>query len=638
MDSLEKLASHVPGFLYRFRLWNDGRTAVPYASEGIKHIYGVDPEQVREDATPFFDVLHPDDFLNTLETIRVSAETLTDWKHTYRVILPDGRIIWVKGESTPELLEDGSVLWHGYVTDITERRQQEDLLNLQASVAEHIKQGISIVDQQGRIIYANKTFNDLFGYQEGELVGKPVEMLNAGTLDQQKQMAENILSDLNIKGAWNGQLLNVRKDGSEFWSEAHITSYQHNHYGPVWATIQWDITETKKLEENLKLSEEKYRLAMQATTDGLWDWDVFTGHVYYSPAWNKILGLDINGNSYSDWEDRIHPEDKEAVLDSLKKHLEGKTSRWRKEHRLKNNADEWLWVLGRGEVVQRDENGAPLRMLGTMKNINARKQLENELIENKNSLEKIVKQRTIELDHAKEKAEKSNREKSRFLANMSHELRTPMHAIHSFTRLALKRETDEKNKRFLQNIDISAERLTTLLNDLLDLSKLESGKTELNLKESNLANLVQHTVQTLGGLINDHELIIDTSELASFNAFIDEKLITQVLINLLSNAIKFTPNNRTIKLKSIVLGQYFQISVEDEGIGVPEAELEKIFDSFVQSSKTMVDSGGTGLGLPITKEIIELHQGRIWVESPPEGKSRGSRFTFELPINPAAKT
>jgi PAS domain S-box-containing protein len=394
-----------------------------------------------------------------------------------------------------------------------------------------------------------------------------------------------------------------------------------------------DITDQKDIEQKLILGEEKYRLAIEATRDGIWDWDIDSGIVEYTNSWLKILDISKVSNELSLWESRIHPDDKPTVMDSLQKHLEGKNSNWTKEHRLKIGNNQWKWVLGRGEVIKRDENGRPLRMIGTMTDISRQKQLEYQLETEKNLLEKKVSARTAELLLAKESAETANKEKSRFLANMSHELRTPMHAIHSFTKLALKRNLDEKAHHFLENIDVSTTRLTNLLNDLLDLSKLESGKMELNPNANDIANIIHYVVESLEGLLKDKNLLLDLSDVTNITIQVDSLLITQVITNLMSNAIKFSPQGGVIKLTSKIINDYVQIIVDDEGVGVPKGEQEMIFDSFVQSTKTVKKSGGTGLGLPICKEIIDLHKGEIWVESPPEGKTKGSRFIVNLPNN-----
>ncbi|MCP4283224.1 MAG: PAS domain-containing protein, partial [Gammaproteobacteria bacterium] len=132
------------------------------------------------------------------------------------------------------------------------------------------------------------------------------------------------------------------------------------------------------VDRKLRESEEKYRLAMDAAQDGLWDWEVTTGNVYYSPGWSRILGAETVGNTYSTWENRIHPADKALILNTLQLHLAGETTTWNEEHRLRNADGVWTWVLGRGRVVKRDGDGKPLRMVGTMTDISDRKQAELE--------------------------------------------------------------------------------------------------------------------------------------------------------------------------------------------------------------------------------------------------------------------
>ena len=242
---------------------------------------------------------------------------------------------------------------------------------------------------------------------------------------------------------------------------------------------------------------------------------------------------------------------------------------------------------------------------------------------------------------AKKEADDANREKSRFLANMSHELRTPMHAILSFTSLSLKKIDDkEKLVRFLQNIRTSSLRLTSLLDDLLDLAKLESGKMEPNFIEEDLFTLLEHAQIEVSSLLNDKQITLNINSVQHFECMMDHKLMMQVFINLLSNAIKFSRNNSEIsihikKSNEILNGtkqDIINISVIDDGIGIPEHELNLVFNKFVQSEKTKSKKGGTGLGLPITKEIIQLHHGEIWAESPPMGRDRGTVFFIKLPV------
>jgi len=234
----------------------------------------------------------------------------------------------------------------------------------------------------------------------------------------------------------------------------------------------------------------------------------------------------------------------------------------------------------------------------------------------------------------KEFAEKANLSKSVFLANMSHELRTPMHGILSFARFGqqkIETASKEKLKGYFDEIYESGSRLMRLLNDLLDLSKLEAGKMNYDMKECDLTDVVASAVSTLNAFAIEKKLRLESEidELTYLGNF-DGDRILQVLTNLVSNAIKFSNPESIVKIRLRGDGDRLTCSVINHGIGIPEEELNKVFDKFVQSSRTQTGAGGTGLGLAICREIIQQHEGRIWAESTPGGETK---FIFELPFS-----
>jgi PAS domain S-box-containing protein len=269
-------------------------------------------------------------------------------------------------------------------------------LNEASEVASHFRQlyeeaplPYQSLDSKGRLLEVNQAWEEAFGYTREEVLGRYIGDFHVpGQEDKLRQGFIEFLQHDSINAVEFE--FNCKNGTRKLMSvSGRIVRDKHGEFQRTHCMLI-DITERKVNEAALQESEEKYRLAMEATQDGLWDWDVTTGKVSYSSSWGRILGEGNVDGSYSAWQDRIHPDDKPHTLQSLRSHLAGEIPAWSQEHRLRNVDNDYIWVLGRGRVVKRDLYGKPLRMVGTMTDINARKQIEEALYKSEQKLKALI--------------------------------------------------------------------------------------------------------------------------------------------------------------------------------------------------------------------------------------------------------
>ena len=217
------------------------------------------------------------------------------------------------------------------------------------------------------ILYTNRRFVEMFGYAPGELEGRPVSILNAPGEQAPEEVAHGIIASIENQGFWKGEVENIRKDGTRFWCEANVTAFDHPQYGTVWVTVQLDITARKRAEAEVRRSEERLSLVLEATGSGAWDWNIPTGEVHFSPYWIASLGYDPAQvpPTLASWESLVHPADMPRVRDALAKHFAGKASTYECVNRLRRKDGTWRWNLDLGRVVERGPRGDPVRMVGT---------------------------------------------------------------------------------------------------------------------------------------------------------------------------------------------------------------------------------------------------------------------------------
>lgn len=466
-----------------------------------------------------------------------------------------------------------------------------------------------------KVLTFNPAAEEIFGFSEEEMIGHhpygkivPVELEETVTLIWERLLAGDTTAN-NINE-------NLNKKGERIFCDWSNTPLR-NSKGEVTSVLSMvtDITQQQEYERKLKLSEERSALAIKGSQDGMWDWDIVHDKVYYSPHWEKMFGyaLETAPKSLEAVQSRVHPEDLAGMMEEVTKYLNGEIDTYNYEFRMFHCDGTLLWTKHRA-LAMFDETGIPTRMIGTTTDITAIKNSEKFLLK------------------AKEAAEKANKLKSEFLANMSHEIRTPMNAILGFTEILSLEIENEKHKEYIGIIGQAGKNLISLIDDILDLSKIEVDKIEIIPEEVNIKKLLEELYHLFNGTQKNKEIdfTLSISDELNENVFIDELRLKQILYNLIGNAFKFTKNG-SISLDASLSSdeQTLFFTIRDTGIGIPIDQQELIFESFrQQDAQSTRNYGGTGLGLAISKRLVQLMGGDVTLKSEP---GSGSTFLVSVP-------
>lgn len=386
-----------------------------------------------------------------------------------------------------------------------------------------------------------------------------------------------------------------------------------------------DVTHIKETQRQLRNSEQRFALAVRGMNDGIWDMDPRTSAIYFSPRYKEMLGYSDEEivNHIDTVRALIHPEDWDMVTGAVARYLTREAPDYRSVFRMKHKSGEWRWIMCRG-AAEFDDTGQATRFTGSHTDITETKLLEDELRK------------------ARDHAEAANTAKTDFLANMSHEIRTPMNAIIGLSNiLESSQPLSESQRKFITTLQLSAESLLRLINDMLDIAKIEDNMIEFELIPFSVHELLERVVGMMAVKAAKKEVDLRVHYATGLHDRLigDPGRIQQILVNLVDNAIKFTPAGQvTIELseKPVEQGVRLSFRVVDTGVGIPESKLYAIFEKFTQADASITRQyGGTGLGLTICKTMSERMGGSIHVASKP---GEGAAFTVNLPLalDPAA--
>ncbi|MDO8207262.1 MAG: MASE3 domain-containing protein [Gallionella sp.] len=492
-----------------------------------------------------------------------------------------------------------------------------------------------MISADGKITDVNHATELVTGRSRPELMGT-----DFSDYFTEPEKAREVYRKVFLEGAVTNYPLALRHYDGHITDVLYNASLYRNERGEVLGMFAAarDVTERNQAEEALRVNEERLHLATTAGNIGVWDWDVAKNILTWDESMYVLYGLakDEFGGAYDAWIRTLHPDDRQFTDGEIQAALRGERE-YAPEFRI-IRPDGTVLNIKASSKTYRDLEGKPIRMIGTNFDITALKRIEGELRKYKDHLEEEVQSRTTDLVQARNAAETANRAKSIFLANMSHELRTPLNAILGFSNLMRKAPSLQKDQR--DNLDIinrSGEYLLTLINDVLEMAKIEAGRVQLDNLPLDLGKLVRDVTDMMQVRAQEKGLQLLLDQSSEFPRYIkgDEARLRQVLINLVGNAVKFTQEGGvTVRFGMKPNGpmKTLLIEVEDTGPGMKPEDQDKIFEPFVQVGELAAQKG-TGLGLTITRQFIELMGGTINLVSI---FGTGSIFRVELPVDMVA--
>lgn len=558
---------------------------------------------------PFIEFVHPEDQEATIAEatkIMTTGEDVVSFENRY--LCKDGSYKWLLWSSTVSMEEQ---LYYAVARDITERKQAEVHYR---DLYENAPDMMAVVDLvSSNILECNQTLADVIGRSKEEIVGNSfLELYASESIDAAQQTSQAFVE--------TGEVIRQertlrRADGSTIDVLLQATPMRDETGKIVASRSTWrDVTKQKEAERALASQEALYRTLIEAAPQIIWVADADGQVALLNKAWHEFSGRTDAESLGTRWAEALHPEDLPDVLAKWERaYNHGETYSGECRFQAKDGSYETFIFIG---TPVRDDSGKIINWVGINTNIADRVQAE------------------IALQEAKDAAEYANRAKSEFLATMSHELRTPLNAIIGFSEI-LRDEIlgaiNDEQKELILDVHTSGNHLLSMINDILDLSKIEAGKMDLQLETFSVKEAVTEVNTIVNALANRKQIQLSLELNQDVWIEADKIKFKQILYNLLSNAVKFTDERGKITTKFEVSGSALLGSVTDTGVGISAQDRAKLFQPFTQldASSTRAHSG-TGLGLALTNRLIQLHGGKIWVDS---AIDEGSTFSFTFPLH-----
>jgi PAS domain S-box-containing protein len=554
---------------------------------------------------PFIEIIHPDDREPTFGVVKTlhAGETLIDFENRYRA--KDGQYHWIQWRAHVDPKNPDYIFAIG--RDITQAKSEEIRTQNDIALLKMAEQTARIghwyLDARtGDLEWSNEVYH-IFARKQNKAKITLEDFIDVFTKEDRKNLWVLIQNAVQNAIEIDIELSFLRSDAEERIIIMR-TICEKNDDGSIkglFGIIQ-DVTLERLHQHKLNSKEELLSMAFRATSDGIWDWDLRTDQIWYSPQWKHQLGYadDEIENHFNSWGNLVFEEDRLKAMDAIENHIQGNTDRYEIILRFHHKQGHTVFILTRAFAI-RDASGRAIRMVGAHTDVTEIKKLEQA--------------------------------KSEFTSIVSHELRTPLTAIHGAIGLLLGHycaELPEQVRHLIQLAHNNSQRLILLVNDILDMEKLQYGRMDFDIHEITLGEFLPQAVENHQSYAEQFNVSLNYNHGADDLTIMgDSNRLMQVISNLLSNAIRFSDEGGEVSIRAISHKNNVAISINDTGCGIDPSMQNKIFDKFYQvDSSDQRNIGGSGLGLAISKSMVENMGGTLSLTSK---VNVGSTFTVHMP-------
>jgi PAS domain S-box-containing protein len=629
----KRLLAATTDYIYTVSI-EHGLSRSTYHGPGCEAVTGYAPADFTSEPYLWYRIIHEEDRPSVLAQFEriLHGELPPPLEH--RIICRNGALRWIRNTTIPH--RDGSgrlVAYDGVISDITERKRSERELRESEQkfrVLFESSRDATMMLNRSRFFDCNPATLEIFGCDTKEqFVGmhpsqlSPPQQANG---EDSRVAAARQIETAYAKGSHFFEWLHQRRDGTVFPAEVLLSRFELRGESALQAVVR-DITERKRVETELRESQERLALVIRGSNDGIWDWNITTNEAYFSPRGKAMLGYEDHeiGNRFSAWEQLIHPDDRAAALARREAYLAGQLPVFELEHRLRHKDGSYRWILARG-VVLRDATGKPVRMAGSHMDLTERKQFAERL-----------QQANVELQEMQSHLIQAARFESigTLAAGVAHEVKNPLQTILMGLRFLAQRlpAPDPEVALTMSDMREGVTRANTIVGELLALSKPE----EFHPAPECLNPLIERSLQLLHRQVEAAGVTVTLNLAPDLPpARLDHARLRQVFLNLSLNSVQAMPGGGTLTITTRVLtlsadpaaippafrcfkpaSKLVVAEVRDTGTGIKETDLPRVFDPFFTTKPVGV---GTGLGLSMAKRIIERHGGVIQINNaPPAG-------------------